>query len=64
MADPRPHLPHILTIEEGWPPAYARAAGTDGNAECPIKKAEREPRARLYRTLGLELQLDVVGEDA
>ena len=21
---------HVLTIESGWPPAYARAAGTDG----------------------------------
>jgi len=21
---------HVLTIEAGWPPAYARAAGTDG----------------------------------
>jgi hypothetical protein len=23
---------HVLTIEDGWPPAYARAAGTDGPA--------------------------------
>ena len=27
-----------------------------------LKGAEREPRARLYRTLGLELQLDVVAD--
>jgi hypothetical protein len=23
---------HVLTIDSGWPPAYARAAGTDGPA--------------------------------
>jgi hypothetical protein len=31
---------HVLTIEAGWPPAYARAAGSDGPAtvvtfRCP-----------------------------
>lgn len=23
---------HVLTVQDGWPPAYARAAGTDGPA--------------------------------
>lgn len=33
-----------------------------GNLSRLLKGAEREPRARLYRTLGLELQLDVVAD--
>jgi hypothetical protein len=35
---------HILHIEGGWPPAYARAAGTDGPADV---LTFRLPAARL-----------------
>jgi hypothetical protein len=33
-----------------------------GNLAGLLKEAEREPRARLYRALGVELQLDVVAD--
>jgi hypothetical protein len=37
---------HVLRIESGWPPAYARAAGTEGPA-----------LVLMFRSSGLELDL-------
>jgi hypothetical protein len=36
---------HVLTVDSGWPPAYARAAGADG----PIT-------VLMFRSSGLELE--------
>lgn len=36
---------HVLTVDAGWPPAYARAAGTDGPATV-----------LLFRSSGPELE--------
>jgi hypothetical protein len=38
---------HVLDIEDGWPPAYARAAGTDGPATVLTFRAG----GMLYDTL-------------
>ena len=40
----------------------AMALDHAGDLACLLKTAEREPRARLYRTLGLTLLLDPLGE--
>ena len=40
----RKNFAHVLTIEHGWPPAYARAAGTQGPA-CVL--TFRRPAAML-----------------
>ena len=46
-----------LTADE-----IALALDHAGSLAQLLTDAEREPRARLYRTLGLELQLDVVAD--
>lgn len=47
---------HVLTIAEGWPPAYAQAAGSDGPAtlltfRLPLPRADapRFQRAPFFR---------------
>ena len=47
----------VLTTEE-----ISLALDHAGSLAHLLAEAEREPRARLYRTLGLELQLDVVAD--
>jgi hypothetical protein len=42
---------HVLSIDEGWPPAYARAAGTDGPAVVLMIRSTG-PELGVLRTLG------------
>ena len=51
------HVERHLTAGE-----VAVALDHAGNLAKLLKGTEREPRARLYRTLGLQLQLDVVAD--
>jgi hypothetical protein len=39
---------HVLTISDGWPPAYAEAAGTDGPA-CVLTFRARGPELEVLR---------------
>lgn len=38
---------HVLRIEDGWPPAYARAAGVDGPADVLTFRSAGAERASL-----------------
>ena len=38
---------HVLSIDDGWPPAYARAAATDGPAYVLMFRAAGEELAAL-----------------
>ena len=38
---------HILTIDDGWPPAYARAAATDGPVHVLMFRSAGEELAAL-----------------
>jgi hypothetical protein len=38
---------HVLTVEAGWPPAYARAAGTDGPATVVTFRSPGSERDEL-----------------
>lgn len=51
------HVERRLTANE-----IALALDHAGNLAKLLKRAEREPRARLYRTLGLQLQLNVIAQ--
>jgi len=42
---------HILTVESGWPPAYARIAGTDGPV-CLLMFRSSGPELDALRNLG------------
>lgn len=42
---------HVLTIESGWPPAYARAAMTDGPA-CVLMFRSSGPELEVLRVTG------------
>jgi hypothetical protein len=67
---------HVLMIDHGWPPAYARAADTDGPAcvltfrlSVPASSAERFSRKPFFRPLwwpniaGLTLDADTDWDD-
>lgn len=41
---------HVLTISEGWPPAYARAAGTQGPAVVVTFRAVGEDLEAIRRS--------------
>ena len=42
---------HVLTIDEGWPPAYARTAGTDGPAQVLMFRSA-DPELDMLRHAG------------
>jgi hypothetical protein len=42
---------HVLSIDDGWPPAYARAAGTDGPA-ITLMVRSTGPELGVLRTHG------------
>jgi YjbR len=41
---------HVLTVEDGWPPAYARAAGIDGPAVLLTFRATGQELGALANT--------------
>jgi predicted DNA-binding protein (MmcQ/YjbR family) len=63
---------HLLRVEAGWPPAYARAAGTDGPVtvvtfRSPEPEAHRGDRARrpfFWAGWGRDLVGYVLEDDA
>jgi predicted DNA-binding protein (MmcQ/YjbR family) len=42
---------HVLTIDKGWPPAYARAVGSDGPCTVVMFRSE-EPELGVLRASG------------
>ena len=42
---------HVLVIDSGWPPAYARAAGRDGPASVMTFRSQ-EPELEALRSMG------------
>jgi len=54
---------HVLRVEAGWPPAYARAAGTDGPATLVTFRSPGSERDEL-RSRGHPFFLPVWWPDA
>jgi hypothetical protein len=54
---------HVLRVEAGWPPAYARAAGTDGSATLVTFRSPGSERDEL-RSRGHPFFLPVWWPDA